>query len=156
MAGHGLEQLYRQRSVRRWAALPAAIGVAASLYLAVDLSFFRYDDDTQAYSYAHTKRDFQRLVNEVDSIAAGNPDGKNIGITVMSAEHWPLPWYLRDYTHAGYWNEVVDSSEPILIVHENQVADVERTLGGKYRLIGSYDLRPGVRLYLYLRKDVQR
>ncbi len=156
MSGYGLEQLYQQRSVRLWALLPAAIGIAASLYLAVDLSFFRYDDDTQAYSYAHTKRDFQGLVNEIDSIAAGNPAGKDIGITVMSAEHWPLPWYLRDYSHAGYWGKVVNSSEPILVVHENQLAEVGRTLGSKYRLIGSYDLRPGVRLYLYLRRDVQQ
>ena len=152
MAGYGLQQLYGRRSI---AVFLAAIAVGVSLYLAIELSFFKYDDDAQAYSYAHTKRDFQRLVNEVDSIAAGNPAGKDIGITVMSGEHWPLPWYLRDYTHAGYWGTVVDSSEPILIVHENQVAEVERRLGDRYRLIASYDLRPGVRLYLYLRKDVQ-
>jgi uncharacterized protein (TIGR03663 family) len=156
MAGYGLQQLYGRRAIGPWAVFVAAVAVGVSLYLAVELSFFKYDDDTQAYSYAHTKRDSQRLVNEVNSIAAGNPAGKDIGITVMSAEHWPLPWYLRDYGHAGYWGTVVDSSEPILIVHENQVAEVERKLGGKYRLVASYDLRPGVRLYLYLRKDVQQ
>jgi uncharacterized protein (TIGR03663 family) len=156
MAGYGLEWLFQQRSVRFWSLLPAAIGIAASLYLAVELSFFRYDDDAQPYSYAHTKRDFQGMVNEIDSIAAGNPAAKDIGITVMSSEHWPLPWYLRDYSHAGYWGKVVDSSEPILVVHENQVAEVELSLGSKYRLIGSYDLRPGVRLHLYLRRDVQQ
>jgi uncharacterized protein (TIGR03663 family) len=152
MAGYGLQQLYSRRSI---AVFLAAIAVGVSLYLAIELSFFKYDDDSQAYSYAHTKKDFQRLVNEVNSIAAGNPAGKDIGITVMSGEHWPLPWYLRDYTHAGYTGTVVDSSEPILIVHENQVAEVERRLGDRYRLIASYDLRPGVRLYLYLRKNVQ-
>jgi uncharacterized protein (TIGR03663 family) len=155
IAGYGLQQLYSRRSMGLWAALVLAIGVGVSLYLAVDLSFFKYDDDTQAYSYAHTKRSFQGMVNEIESIAAGNPAGKDIGITVMSAEHWPLPWYLRDYGHAGYWGKVVNSSEPILVVHENQVAEVERTLGSRYRQIGSYDLRPGVRLYMYLRRDVQ-
>ena len=155
MAGYGLEQLWQRGSVRPWAVFAAAIAVGLSLYQAVDVSFFRYDDDSKPYVYAHTNRDFLSLVNEIDYIAAANPAGKNIGITVMSSEHWPLPWYLRDYTHAAYFGKVVDSSEPILIVHENQVQEVERTLGSKYRLINSYDLRPGNRLYLYLRKDLQ-
>jgi uncharacterized protein (TIGR03663 family) len=154
MAGWALQQLYNRRSVGAWAAFVTAIAASASLYLAVELSFFKYDDDTQAYSYAHTKREFQGLVNKIDSIAAGNPEHKDIGITVMSSEHWPLPWYLRDYTHAGYWGTVVDTTEPILIVHQTQVTEVDRRFGGKYRLLGSYDLRPGVRLYLYLRQDI--
>jgi uncharacterized protein (TIGR03663 family) len=154
MAGYGLEQLYRR--LRPLAVTVAAIAVGVCLYQAVYVSFFHYDDDTQAYVYAHTRREFLSLVNEIDSIAAGNPAGKDIGITVMSSEHWPLPWYLRDYPNAGYWGKVVGSSEPILVVHENQVAEVERTVGDRYRQIGSYDLRPGVRLYLYLRRDVQR
>ncbi len=157
MSGYFLEQLYRRRSVGFWAVLAAAIAVGASLYNAIVLTFWHYDDDDKkyVYVYAHTRRDFLSMVHEVDSIAAGNPAGKDIGIVVMSPEHWPLPWYLRDYTHVGYWGKVIETSEPILIVHENQVAEVESTLGSKYRLIGSYDMRPGNRLYLYLRRDVQ-
>jgi uncharacterized protein (TIGR03663 family) len=156
MAGYGLEQLWQRRSLRWWAMGATVIAIGVSLYQAVDVSFFQYDDDRRPYVYAHTYRSFLGMVNEINTIAAGNPAGREIGITVMSPEHWPLPWYLRDYSHAGYFGKVVDSSEPMLIVHENQVAEVERTLGGKYRLIGSYDLRPGNRLYLYLRKDLQR
>ena len=129
--------------------------VAWSLFQAVDISFKRYDDDSAGYSYAHTKRDFLNLVNEIDSIAAGNPASKEIGITVMSPEHWPLPWYLRDYPRAGYYGKVIPTEEPIIVAHENQRADVERLLADKYRLFSSHDLRPGNRLYLYLRKDMQ-
>jgi len=32
-------------------------------------------------SYAHTRRDFLNLVNEIQAIAAGNPAGKDIGIS---------------------------------------------------------------------------
>jgi uncharacterized protein (TIGR03663 family) len=165
MAGYGLEKLWQRRtwdawifgtvSLRVWALWAAVIAVGVSLYQAVDVSFFHYDDDSKPYVYAHTNRRFLAMVNEIESIAAGNPAGREIGITVMSPEHWPLPWYLRDYSHAGYFGKVVDSSEPMLIVHENQVAEVERKLGSKYHLIGSYDLRPGNRLYLYLRKDAE-
>lgn len=155
MAGFGLEQLYQQHWLGRGAALIALAAVAVSLFQAIDVSFFRYDDDTRAYVYAHTQRDFLLLVKEIDSIAKGNPAGNNIGIAVMSPEHWPLPWYLRNYTHVGYWGKVIDTSDPILIVHENQIDEVERSLGSKYRRISSHDLRPGNRLFLYLRKDLQ-
>ena len=153
MGGYALQQLYRW--IGGWAVLLAAPALAWSLYQAVDISFNRYDDETAGYSYAHTRRDFLNLVSEIESIAAGNPAGKDIGITVMSPEHWPLPWYLRDYPRAGYFGKVVPTTEPIIIAHENQRAEVERALGDKYRIFSSHDLRPGNRLYLYLRRDVQ-
>jgi len=153
MAGYGLAQLHRW--IGDWVFLIVVAAVAWSLFQAVDVSFNRYDDDSAGYSYAHTKRDFLNLVNEIDSIAAGNPAGKEIGITVMSPEHWPLPWYLRDYPRAGYYGKVIPTEEPIIVAHENQRADVERLLADKYRLFSSHDLRPGNRLYLYLRKDMQ-
>jgi uncharacterized protein (TIGR03663 family) len=155
MAGYALEQIYENSGTRVIAALVLAACVLFSGYQAVQLSFFRYDDDTEPYSYAHSKRDLLNLVNEITRIAAGNPAGKNIGITVMSPEHWPLPWYLRDYPNAGYWGKVVDTHEPIIVAREDQVPEIERTLGEKYRLYSSHDLRPGVRLYLFLRNDVQ-
>ncbi len=153
MGGVALQQLYRW--IGRWTMLLAAPALAWSFYQAVDISFNRYDDETAGYSYAHTRRDFLNLVNEIESIAAGNPAGKEIGITVMSPEHWPLPWYLRDYPKAGYFGKVVPTTEPIIIAHDNQRAEVERALGNKYRLLSGHDLRPGNRLYLYLRRDVQ-
>jgi uncharacterized protein (TIGR03663 family) len=153
MAGYGLAQLHRW--IGGWIFLLVVPAVAWSLVQAVDISFNRYDDESAGYSYAHTKRDFLNLVNEIDSIAAGNPAGKEIGITVMSPEHWPLPWYLRDYSRAGYYGKVIPTEEPIIVAHENQRAEVERLLGDKYRLFSSHDLRPGNRLYLYLRRDVQ-
>jgi len=74
---------------------------------------------------------------------------------VMSPEHWPMPWYLRNYKNAGFYGKVIETTEPILIVHQTQVAEVESTLGATYRLISSHDLRPANRLYLYLRRDLQ-
>jgi uncharacterized protein (TIGR03663 family) len=157
VAGYGLEQLYRW--LRSAGLLAAAIAVALSLYLAVMLNFLHYDDNNgneYPYVYAHTTRDFLLLTDAIDSIAAGNPAGKDIGIVVMAPEHWPLPWYLRSYPRAAFWGRVIETSEPILVVQQNQVAEVERTLGTRYRLIGDHDLRPGVRLYLFLRRDVQQ
>jgi predicted membrane-bound mannosyltransferase len=155
MSGYGLEQLYENRQGGVWAIFVLTIAVGVSLYKAVMLSFVQYDDDSQPYVYAHTNRELLALVDKIDAIAAGRPEGNQIGISVMSPEHWPLPWYLRDYPNAGYWGRIVDSTQPILIVHEDQVAEVERTMGARYRRIGEYNLRPGNVLFLYLRRDVQ-
>jgi predicted membrane-bound mannosyltransferase len=155
MAGYALEQCYEQRSLRIFASLVALAAVAFSLNQAIDISFFHYDDDSYPYVYAHTRRDFVSLVHEIESIAASNPAGKDIGITVMSPEHWPMPWYLRDYTHVGYWGHVVETSEPMVIALEPQTYDAEQVLGDRYRRYSSHDLRPGNRLVLYVRKDIQ-
>jgi uncharacterized protein (TIGR03663 family) len=153
MAGYGLEQLYQSGLFGRGAAALAAlaaIGVAS--YQAATLSFENYDDDTQAYVYAHTRRDFLSLVDEINDIAAGSPAGNNIGIIVMSPEHWPLPWYLRNYPRTLYSGKVIETSEPILVVHESQLAEVEQLLGNRYQRYGRHELRPGNVLYLYVKK----
>jgi len=155
MAGYGLEQLYGRWNQRMLAKALLAVAVLGAAEQAIDLSFHSYDDESQPYSYAHTRRDFLNLVREIQEIAAGNPAGKDIGITVMSPEHWPLPWYLRDYPNVGYWGKVVDTTQPIILAHVDQKAEVDQRFGDKYREISEHDLRPGNRLVLYLRKDLQ-
>jgi uncharacterized protein (TIGR03663 family) len=155
ISGYFLEQLVRRRSLRVVAYIALALAAIVETSHAIEISFLRYDDTSETYSYAHTNRDFLNLIHEVEKIAAGNPAGKEIGITEMSPEYWPMPWYLRDYTHTGFWGHVVPTTEPIIIALQTQKAEVEEKFGDKYRLIGEYDLRPGNRLYLYLRKDLQ-
>ncbi|HEX5434287.1 MAG TPA: flippase activity-associated protein Agl23 [Candidatus Angelobacter sp.] len=155
MAGYGLEQIFLRWRQRALALVLLTVAVLMGAVQAVDLSFHSYDDESQPYSYAHSRRDLLNLVNEIETIAAGNPAGKNIGITIMSPEHWPLPWYLRDYPNAGYWGKVVDTDQPIIIALENQKAEIAQRFGDKYREISEHDLRPGNRLVLYLRKDLQ-
>jgi uncharacterized protein (TIGR03663 family) len=164
MAGYLIEEIFQAGARGGFAFvlgvltfLLATAAVLFSLYQAIDASFIHYDanNDSYPYVYAHTDRDFLALVNEIETIAADNPAKKDIGITVMSPEHWPMPWYLRDYTHAGYWGKVVDTSEPIVIAHESQVPEVEQLLGDKYRRYSTHELRPGNVLVMYLRKDVK-
>jgi uncharacterized protein (TIGR03663 family) len=153
MAGDLIGQAY-QPGTRAITVIIAGAAVLFSLYQAIDISFVNYDNDAYAYIYAHTKRDFLGLIDEIDEIAAANTAKKDIGIAVMSPEHWPLPWYLRDYTHVGYWGHVVDTSEPIVIALKPQVPEVERQLGKEYREYSTHDLRPGNTLVMFVRKDV--
>jgi predicted membrane-bound mannosyltransferase len=153
MAGDLIGQAYKP-GTRAFTVLIAGAAILFSLYQAIDVSFWNYDNDSYAYSYAHTKRDFLGLVDEIDAIAAANPAKKEIGITVMSPEHWPLPWYLREYTHVGYWGHIVDTSEPIVIALKPQVPEVESRLGKLYREYSTHELRPGNMLVMFVRKDI--
>ncbi len=161
MAGYFLGQWFdlgaREKSplLRVSAVLTLLVAVAACSYQAIDLSFFSYDNDSIPYVYAHTRRDFLEMVDEIEAVASRNPAGKNIGITIMSPEHWPLPWYLRDYPNSGYFGTIVPTQEPIIVALEAQSGEIERTMGAQYKRFHSYDLRPGNRLVLYLRQDVR-
>jgi predicted membrane-bound mannosyltransferase len=157
MAGYVIGEAY-QPGLRAFTAVIAGGAILTSLYLAIDASFVNYDDDSPSYPYvyAHTKRDFLALVNEIDSIAAANPAKQKIGISVLSPEHWPLPWYLREYPNAGYWGHVVQTSEPIVIALQPQVPQVEQLLGGRYRLYSTHELRPGNILVMFVRNDVKQ
>src|SRR5437016_2610754 len=159
MAGCFLKQWYdvaiihSSRALRISALVTLAAALVLSAYQAIDLSFFRYDDDRIPYVYAHTRREFLSLVNQVEVLADHNEQGRNLGVVVMSPEYWPLPWYLRDYSRAGYWGRFVQTAEPVIIAEEPQASEVEQKLGALYRRFGSYELRPGVKLILYVRRD---
>jgi uncharacterized protein (TIGR03663 family) len=168
MAGHLIEESFQAGAHGGWtfvlgvfAFLAATAGVLFSLYQAIDVSFIHYDDDTYAYVYAHTKRDFLGLINEIESIAADNPAKKTLGIAVLSPEHWPMPWYLRDYPNVGYWGSIAawqksgDKSEPIVIALQPQVPEVEGLLGSNYRVFSTHELRPGNTLVMFVRRDIQ-
>jgi uncharacterized protein (TIGR03663 family) len=154
MAGYAIGEAY-QPGLRAFITVIAGGAMVFSLYQAIDVSFVNYDNDSYAYVYAHTNRDFLALVGEIESIAAANPAKKDIGISVVSPEHWPLPWYLREYTHVGYWGRLVQTSEPIVIALQSQTAQVEQQLGSKYRLFSTHDLRPGNTLVMFVRNDVK-
>jgi predicted membrane-bound mannosyltransferase len=137
--------------------LLVTVGVAA--YQSVDLNFKNYDnDDTRyVYVYAHTTRGMLDLVKEIDRIGHERAGGQT-GITIVSPDYWPLPWYLRNYSRVGYYGRLAPSTEPIIIANTNQQPDIEANFRDLYQQVrshqedGAFDLRPGVRLLLYERR----
>jgi predicted membrane-bound mannosyltransferase len=72
----------------------------------------------------------------------------------MAPDYWPLPWYLRDSPSVGYFGKVVQTSASLVIVEQTQEAELIQTVGDAYRRSGSYLLRQGVELVLYVRNDL--
>lgn len=162
IAGFAIQRIYElERGKLRLLLIVVGVAVLIGLYQTVDLNFVNYDNDNEyyVYVYAHTKRGLKQLVNEIDSIAKQGPDGGRTGITIVSSEYWPLPWYLRNYSRVGYFGHMTSSTEPIIIASEDQKSEVESTLGEVYKQVpstepgGAYSLRPGVNLLLYARRS---
>jgi uncharacterized protein (TIGR03663 family) len=123
-----------------------------SLYQCVSLNWFRYDHDTHPYVYSQTPRRFLSLVNDINEAARRIGTGTATSITVTSAEYWPLPWYLREYSRAGYYGHVVTPHEQIVIASASQEATLRPLLNSDYVRVASYPLRPGVELVCYIRQ----
>ncbi|HEU4796524.1 MAG TPA: flippase activity-associated protein Agl23 [Pyrinomonadaceae bacterium] len=157
IAGYAFQAIYFDL---RLAIVLLLIPFAVSTYQTIDLNFKNYDnDDTYyVYVYAHTTRGLLDLVKEIDRIAREQSGGQT-GITIVSPDYWPLPWYLRNYSRVGYFGRLAQSAEPIIIANENQRLDMEANYGEVYRQVGSgkpdgsFELRPGVRLLLYERRQ---
>jgi uncharacterized protein (TIGR03663 family) len=161
ISGHTIQEIYEmdQRQLRLASAiLVIALGIAT--YQSIKLNFINYDNDNEknVYVYAHTTRPLLDLVKQVEQIAKENQGGQT-GITIVSPDYWPLPWYFRNFSRVGYFGAMAASSEPIIIANQNQEVEVETNFGELYRQVpsnaedGAFELRPGVRLLLYVRRS---
>lgn len=154
LAGLAVSQLWRSPRLRL--AAPAVFGGAMlfSGYFAVDLNFNRYDDEAYPYVFVHSTRSMLDLVEEVEATAERTGLGRETGIVVMAPEYWPLPWYFRDYPNAGFFGSIVENREAMIILNVNQEAELAPLLEPEYDRVGTYNMRPGVELVLFVRSDV--
>jgi len=164
-SGYTLDVAYQK--LREFQQPAAFIAVAVLLvafcgYQLYQLNFVHYDDDQLPYVYAHTKREMLTMVDQIERIAKKNGTGTDTGIAIVSPDYWPLPWYFRNYTKVGYYQQIVPTNEPIIIGETAQEDQLNATYGDRYDLLnsgndeGAYPLRPGVDLLLYVRRDVKR
>jgi uncharacterized protein (TIGR03663 family) len=168
VGGYAVNELYHsggEWATRLAAAALALAALAASGVQMVRLNFYHYDDDRYPYVYAHTYREFLPLVNKIDELAQRAGKGKETEIAVLANEYWPLPWYLRDYAHAGFYGyvereggDLVSVNGPIVVTSEGQEIEMpdqlRAVLGDRYVRVNSYPLRPGVTLVLYARPEL--
>jgi predicted membrane-bound mannosyltransferase len=152
LSGHALEWLAGRSRALALGAGVLALGVSG--WQAVTLSFERYDDDRLSYVYAHTRRGFLDLVRDIEAVAATSGHGLMLPVTVTSPEHWPLPWYLRDYPHAGYYGKIPQPVAGVAVVGAvGQVVELTDALGPAYQVRHRYPLRPGVGLVLFVKEE---
>jgi uncharacterized protein (TIGR03663 family) len=144
---------------RRLAAMAvAAVAIGGGLYQTIVLNFREYDNDRYPYVYSQTQRQVYGLVKEIEQLGA-RARTKEPGFAVASPDYWPLPWYFRDNTHAGFEGRIASSYDPqatlAVIGKDDQLPQLQRLLGEGYVRVGDiYPLRPGVNLVLFERRDL--
>ena len=159
VAGYGINELAiaKQTWQRAAAAFLAAVAFGVSAYQAVDINFYRYDDDQMPYVYAHTRRAYNDLLREIERYAKISGKEKEASILIVSPDYWAMPWNLRDYPNAGFYGQITPSSSAEMIVGKtDQREEIEAEYGAHFQYVGTYALRPGVDLMLYVRKDLAR
>ena len=158
VAGYGLNEIFSHRDVmlKGFAGLLTLGAFSALGYQAYDLNFVRYDDDSMPYVYAHTTRGFHDLIKEIERYAEKSKKGKEATIEIVSPDYWPMPWYMRDYSHANFHGKIVpaNTAEMILAKKDDQDAEMANKYGSHYKKAGEYPLRPGVELVLLVREDL--
>ena len=165
LAGYAIYEIATLRGpVRFVAPLALVVAVGLSAYQAIDLNFVNYDtDDAERYPYVfvHSTRQTFDLLDQVDALGAELGTGDETGISIVSPDYWPLPWYLRGHQGAAFWgylqtdsSNVLDQPQPLVISNANQRADVEAKIAGSHTLVGTYVLRPGVELDLWAQSNV--
>ena len=160
VSGFAVQSIFElERGQLRVTGVILVIAISFAAYQSIDLNFINYDNDDESYVYvyAHTTRGLLDLVKQIHSIAK-QEDGDRTGITIVSPDYWPLPWYLRNYTRVGYYGRLAPATEPLIIASDAQKAEVDANYGEVYQQVmsnysdGSFELRPGVRLLLYRRR----
>ncbi|MGI8555182.1 MAG: hypothetical protein ACR2LT_02345 [Pyrinomonadaceae bacterium] len=158
VAGYGINELFVSKDiVQKILAVVLALFAAVVLsYQSYELNFVRYDDDKMPYVYAHTQREFLNLIKQIEYYAAKSGKGKNVTIEIVSPDYWSMPWYTKDYPHANYPGQIVpaNTAEMIVAKKEEQDAQILREYAAHYKYAGTYPLRPGVELYLLVRRDL--
>ena len=109
-------------------------------------------DKRNPYTYSQTRPNLVELVQRVEGIARVHPDGTGMLVKVMAPEsYWPLPWYLRQFKQVGWWDALpADPYAPVVIASTQLGAALDEKSGKKWIAAGTYELRPGVYLDLYV------
>jgi len=159
LAGIGaaaLLQLCRNRVTQFLLISLLAVGV---LHLALQswLLSQRFPSDLRnPYVYSQTSPHARELVARVEAIARVAPEGLGTVVKVIAPEsYWPLPWYLRQFQHIGWYEQLPDDPfAPIVLTSAKLGAALDDRSDKKWIMTGYYELRPNVFLELYVERGL--
>jgi uncharacterized protein (TIGR03663 family) len=161
ISGYAFEEIYRRTKQPMITLALVITALAMAGYQMIELNFDHYDEPAYVYPYVHTVRDVFSLLDEVDRIAKRAGTGEETPIVVASPDYWPLPWYLAKYAHVEWPKHLDQFNQPMVIINLKQSEEFLTKNSFGYELSkgsiahgGSYPLRPGVELLLFVRRDL--
>jgi uncharacterized protein (TIGR03663 family) len=112
-------------------------------------------DPRNPYVYAQTSADVLRLVDQIEDLAKVDARGHKLLVKVMApdGDYWPLPWYLRRFEQAGWWDHVPeDPFAPIVVASAKCHASLDDRK--THLMVGYFQLRPQTFLELYVQLNL--
>jgi uncharacterized protein (TIGR03663 family) len=153
-AASAVESLWRWGTTKfpQRATIPAfcILAVLIGVLIAHDTrqSVFLYPaDESNPYAYAQTSEDILGLPVEIADLARRNGIATP-RITVIAADPWPLPWYLRHFSEVGFWQPGQQAKDANFFVTSTEAADqyADRLQNFRPEFFG---VRPGVMILLW-------
>lgn len=104
-------------------------------------------DESNPYAYAETSEDLLGLPGEIADLARRNGIATP-RITVIAADPWPLPWYLRHFSDVGFWQPGQQAGDADFYITSTDAADnyAEQLKNFRPEFFG---VRPGVLVLLW-------
>ena len=104
-------------------------------------------DENNPYAYSQTSEDILGLPTEIADLARQNGI-TTPRITVIAADPWPLPWYLRHFSEVGFWQPGQQGGDADFYITSTDAADqyADRLKGFRQEFFG---VRPGVLVLLW-------
>ena len=143
VAGIGAQEIYRK--IGKYAILIMVIVFVYTTWISYNTNYIEHSGQFNQLAYVTTTPELVDVVNRIYTF------NKSAEIKVLSPEHWPLPWYLRDYKRVGYYGQIIDKPDAdVVIVKKEDKEKLQGNLTGTYD-IRDYQLRYGVWLTAFYR-----
>jgi uncharacterized protein (TIGR03663 family) len=161
VAGIGASTLVLATRVRALRVATAGLLLAAAAQLGLQAwraSVTYASDPRNPYVYAQTVPDAVRMAARIRDLAALDPAGARMQVSVIAPPHeqWPLPWYLRTMPNVGYWDAPGDPLAlvaPVVVSSTDHAPALDAALGERYAS-EYFGLRPEVLLALYVERGL--
>ena len=120
-------------------------------------SYIAYMDEANPYVYAQPVADVVELALRMQKLSLAYHEHDNTLVKVFSKDpyYWPLPWYIRQFPNAGYWQGIPDDVQaPIVLADPDFDEVLTKKLGDTHLMNHIYGLRPGAFFEIWIRMDV--
>ncbi|MGB6726792.1 MAG: flippase activity-associated protein Agl23 [Terracidiphilus sp.] len=104
-------------------------------------------DESNPYAYSQTSEDILALPTEIADLARQNGITAP-RITVIAADPWPLPWYLRNFSAVGFWQPGQQPGDADFYITSTEAADKYADRLRRFRP-EFFGVRPGVLILLW-------
>jgi uncharacterized protein (TIGR03663 family) len=112
-----------------------AVATVYSSYRAIDLNYYKYDDDKEPYAYVQTSREIAKLLGPLDAMLARVPGNFNVQGRFYISSHFPLAWMLNHYNRIDF-HKREDASKAVdadfILCESDDVKIVAPLLKNKY------------------------